>query len=195
MTVRTIEPAERKIVRRFKRKLFSKFLLFIGAFVAIVLISATTTIVALREVNQNMAALEQKGIEGATLLGQMDYGVSAFRLAEGYRALAPAGTSLTAATAFAEARRRDVNALERQYAALHDDEVAIADLAAFHAAWQRCQAAHDAWVKADTQGRIDQPAYAGSELDTGGGGGMARASGATSRTRGPVAWWLRAVPK
>ena len=152
-------------MRRLQESIFTQFLVFSGALVAIATALAATTIVSLTLVERHTVEREQTWAGGATLLGEIDYAVSAFRLAETDRALDADPTRRSIAESIAAAQRSDIDDLERRYVALLGELASKSDIFVFVSQWTTYKTMHDAWVKADTAGSIDGPALYGSPLD------------------------------
>jgi PAS domain S-box-containing protein len=150
---------------RIRFSILRQFMVYVGIFLLIIIGLASTTIVVLRSETQSTIELDQKWLEGATLLGNVDYAVSAFRLAEAQRALVPSEKDRLIAEAAANEQRQLVNSRMDQYEQLLGKSASSPALLAFQNAWRTYQRAHDAWGKADTAGLIDEPGYVGSTLD------------------------------
>jgi len=140
-------------------------ILFAGFCMAASILLAVTSIVALHTVNKNTAELEQKGLVGANLLGDLDYNISAFRLDENYRVMMSDPGSIAFADALTAARARHIAQLETQYANLLGNDLPEPDFSDFMASWHAYKAAHDAWLAADPDGRDLNSATYGSRLD------------------------------
>jgi diguanylate cyclase (GGDEF)-like protein len=100
----------------------------------------------LHEVTQNSMALERNWAQGATLLGDIDHAVQAFRLAEVERGLDFGEPGLSMVEAEAALQRREVVAYEQRYNQLLQGGNAV-QLHAFDRAWARYQSDHDLWVQ------------------------------------------------
>jgi hypothetical protein len=148
----------------FRFSILLRFTLFIGVFIVIILGSAAATVVALKVVNRNADEITEKWLVGAMLLSDIDYHVSAFRITEIYHALAPNQKTRAAADADADTHRRGIADLENQYVTLLGDRLPSGALDSYRDAWKDYQAEHDAWVKADSDGAIDEPANFDSAL-------------------------------
>jgi diguanylate cyclase (GGDEF)-like protein len=152
-------------MRRLQESIFSQFSLFACALLAIATALAATTIVSLTLVERRTVEREQRWAGGATLLGQMDYAVSSFRLAETERAFAPDLATRSSAEATATIERNYIDELRPRYIILLGNLVSEADVAAFLVEWSAYQKLHDAWVKADINGLLDKPGLSGSPMD------------------------------
>ena len=152
-------------MHRLRLPIFQRLMLFAGFCMAATFLLAVTSIVALHTVNKNTAELEQKGLVGANLLGELDYNISAFRLDENYRVMMSDPGSIAFADALTAARARHIAQLEAQYANLLGGDLPEPDFSDFMASWHAYKAAHDAWLSADPIGRDLNSATYGSRLD------------------------------
>jgi len=151
--------------KRLRLSIFLRIALISTSGGVAVAILVAGTIWALTIVNRNTADLANKWLAGTTLLGQIDNGISAFRLDEDYRAMMPDAGSRAFADALAEGQARSISAMVQQYAKLLGDDVPAPELARFNAAWGAYQAGHDAWVAGDPNGTDNVEATYGSRLD------------------------------
>jgi diguanylate cyclase (GGDEF)-like protein len=149
----------------FRIPIFLRLFIFAAVFTSAIAVLTATTIAALAQANRNTEELQQKWLAGATLLGEIEYSLSAFRLDESYRALMSDAASREFATGLAASQRRDTDHLIRQYTNLLGPLLSTPDFAAFTQTWATYQASHDAWIASDTQGLIDEPGFYGSALD------------------------------
>jgi diguanylate cyclase (GGDEF)-like protein len=148
----------------YKRSLFIGLMVYSLALLGIAVTQAAVDIHTLRQVSRNNAALEQNWVQGAALLGAIDYDVEAFRLAEVERALAFDPETRDAAEAHAGAARQDIAANERSYEQIITDSNAP-QLIAFDKAWCIYQADHDSWINGGARGIGAGMALPGGRLD------------------------------
>ncbi len=123
----------------------------------VMVVLAAGTILAMLLVNRQTRALEQEWMAEATLLGDIDHSVSAFRLAEAYRGLAQNAAARQAAEAMAAGQAQNIDTVLQQDGRLLRHQ-APAGLGRFSADWTRYRAMHDAWVRADRNGANPLPA-------------------------------------
>jgi len=143
----------------FRSSILLRLMLFIGAFVVVIVGTAVTNAVALKVVDRNTEEIAQKWLVGATLLGEIDDSVAAFRIAEMNNMLAPDQKTRAAANVSANTQKQNIADLEHEYVNLLGDQLPRGSLDPFHEAWKNYQAEHDAWVKADVHGATDEPVY------------------------------------
>jgi diguanylate cyclase (GGDEF)-like protein len=149
---------------QFKNSLHFRVVIYALLLLGLGVTQAAFDIFTLHRLSQNSATLERNWVQGATLLGDIDYDVEAFRLAEVERALAFDPGSRAIAQAQADARRTEIAGYERDYEQLlHGSNEA--QLAAFDRAWTIYQSGHDAWVAGAAMGLNDAPALPGGRLD------------------------------
>jgi signal transduction histidine kinase/HPt (histidine-containing phosphotransfer) domain-containing protein/ActR/RegA family two-component response regulator len=148
----------------FRSSILVRLMLFIGAFVVIIVGSAAASAVALRAVELDTEEITQRWLVGSTLLGEIDSLVATFRIAELSHALGPDQKRRAAADVIADTAKRTIADLENQYVTLLGDKLPRGALDSFREAWKNYQAGHDAWVKADVNGATDGPVYDDSAL-------------------------------
>jgi len=134
---------------------------FVGIIIAVAIISA----LALRSANQKTKEADQKWLPATAMLAEMADLIGEFRIAEGYRALAPTLKARAQAESFASDRRREIQDLENKYAALAGSRSRRTEIDSFRAAWKAYYTSHDAWVRADADGALDAPATFNGSLD------------------------------
>jgi hypothetical protein len=144
---------------RFKSSIRARLLHFIMAFVVLVIGSAASTIVALKFVDLKAEELEQKWLAGSAVLGELADQLSEHRIAETYRALAPDPKARAEAELLAQEHQHAIQDLQKEYVRLLGNDAQNADMDSLRVALNAYYLAHDAWVKADTKGLIDDPAY------------------------------------
>jgi diguanylate cyclase (GGDEF)-like protein len=137
---------------------------YTGGFVLLVLglAGASSAILALNE--RQTAYMDKRLFAGTTILGELSYQLSEFRIAEGYRALATTANDRASAEASANEHRQVIETLQREYAALPGNHPQ-AELDKFRGAWQSYQAEHNKWVAADAAGSVGGPAQFGNETE------------------------------
>jgi PAS domain S-box-containing protein len=150
---------------RIRFPILLQFMVYIGIFLLLIIGLASITVVALRTADRNTIELDQKWLEDTTLLVNVDYDISQFRLAETQRALATNEKDRVAAETTADEQRQIVSGLITQYERLQGNGGASPAFQAFWNAWASYQIAHDAWPSTEGAGLIDDPAYVGSTLD------------------------------
>jgi hypothetical protein len=143
---------------RFKSSIRAQLTLFTVVFVMIVAGLAAGTVLSLRSADRKTDELSQKWLAGTAMLGELSDRVSEFRIAEAYRALAADQPAQAEAELLAGEHRNAIEQLESDYVTLLGGKGPSADMDSFRAAWKAYQADHDAWIKADTKGTIDDPA-------------------------------------
>ncbi len=136
--------------------------LFMAAFVAIVMGLSAITATSLISIDHKIEAVDQKWLISTALLGEWTDRISEFRLAETYRASARDANARTAAELLASEHRRVISELRVEYVRLHEGDAA--DLTSFDKAWNAYLVEHDAWVKADVDGLVDDQAQFASAL-------------------------------
>jgi diguanylate cyclase (GGDEF)-like protein len=134
------------------------------AFVGIIIAVAITGALALRSANQKTKEADQKWIPATAMLAEMADLIGEFRIAEGYRALAPNLKARAQAESFAGDRRREIQDLQNEYAALVGSR-SRTEIDSFRAAWQAYYTSHDAWLRANADGALDAPAIFNGSLD------------------------------
>ena len=130
---------------QYKRSIYHRVVLYSLVLLGVGLAQAMVDILTLHEVSQNGVALERNWVRGVTLLGDVNYDVEAFRLAEVQRALASGVKGRTAAEAEANARRVEIAGYQRSFEQLLQGSDAQ-QLADFDRDWTVYQSDHDAWV-------------------------------------------------
>ncbi len=148
---------------RFKSSIRARLTLFTAMFVLIVVGLAGGATLSLRAADQQTQELDQKWLTGTAILGELADRISEYRIAEGYRALAPDVQTRADAELLADEHRGAIERLESEYAGLLGRENANADFNALRRAWSAYSAEHDVWVRADVDGAIDGPARYGSK--------------------------------
>lgn len=150
-------------MRNLPLSIFARFTIFSIAFVLASAATVVTGVLALDDITARTALLEREYLGGATLLGEIDYDVSAFRIAELYRSLMPDPGSRKLADTLADRDRQEIDATLAQYVALLGPDTPP-QIAQFRHAWARYQQGHDAWVN-DPAASIFAPASYLSPLD------------------------------
>jgi diguanylate cyclase (GGDEF)-like protein len=125
---------------------------------------AVFTVSSLVVIDRRMEESTTKWLSSAQIVGELADRISEFRIAETYRALATNPRSRKDAELLAEGHRRIIEELQAEYARDVGTE-STADLHAFQTAWTAYLAGHEAWIKEDVDGLIDEPAHPGSHLD------------------------------
>jgi diguanylate cyclase (GGDEF)-like protein len=161
----TLNTGKGKSMAIHRIPIFSRFTLYCTLFVAVVAGLAASTIVSMVSADQNTTELEHKWLNGAAILGQIDFGISAYHITETYRALAPDAAGRAAAEASANRESLQIDDLETQYAALFRSDVSASGLTKFDAIWRSYQAAHADWLDGNPPDIPDQRTYPGSNLD------------------------------
>ena len=155
----------RKLGSRLRFSIRARLTLFIMAFVGIIIAVAIISALALRSANQKTKEADQKWLPATAMLAEMADLIGEFRIAEGYRALAPTLKARAQAESFASDRRREIQDLENKYAALAGSRSRRTEIDSFRAAWKAYYTSHDAWVRADADGAFDAPATFNGPLD------------------------------
>jgi diguanylate cyclase (GGDEF)-like protein len=153
-----------KIMTRFTFSIRARLMLFIMAFLVIVVAMAVGGVLSLTSVNRKTEELDQKWLAGTAVLAELDYRIAEFRIAEGYRALAAQPQVRAEAESLANESRREIQDLQNEYVKVIGSQIQRAELDTFRTAWQAYYAEHDAWVKADADGTLDDPARYNSSL-------------------------------
>ena len=149
---------------KFKRSIYLRVVVYSLVLLSIGLTQATVDLFTLHQMSQSGTALERSWVQGATLLGDIDFNVEAFRLTEVERALAFDPDDRAAAEAEADRHRQDIATDERSYEQiLHGSNGA--QLAAFDRAWSIYQINHDSWVAGAALGQNDTVALPGNQLE------------------------------
>ncbi len=126
----------------------------------LMLTQALTDIYTLRQVSRGSVELERNWVQGTALLGDIDFGVEAFRLDEVQSVLAFSDAGRAAAEADATRRRARI-ALDLSRFMRIPGHSAPRQLATFQRAWAVYQSDHDLWAA----GVGDEAALPGSALD------------------------------
>ena len=124
------------------------------AFVVIVVGVAVSAVLALRSVDLKTKEIDQKWLAATAMLAEMADRISEYRIAEGYRALAPGPKARAEADLLADGHRRVIQSLQNKYATLLSNSVQRADLDSFRTAWHAYYTEHDAWVQAEPDGAL-----------------------------------------
>lgn len=146
-----------------RKSIYLQTLIVTSVILVIVIMLAAATIFGMMVIDDRASALEQTWIGEATLLGNIDYSVTAFRLAEAYRELARDADMRNAAEGWATDHRHEVDTKLQQYTTMLAIQ-APAELTAFTENWTVYKARHDAWVNADGDGSAAAAARTGSSL-------------------------------
>jgi diguanylate cyclase (GGDEF)-like protein len=144
---------------RFKRSIYFSVMLMLASMLSIVLAQAAADIFTLSRLSLANTRLERSWVQGATLLGNIDYGAEAFRMAEVERALAFGQAGRNAAEARASARRAQIAEDERLYKHLLSS--GGVQLTRFDTAWAAYMADHETWLPSPG----DAVALPGGQLD------------------------------
>lgn len=147
---------------RFRHSLRAQLTLFVAALVAIIVVLSVLATISLITIRGKVEAVDRKWLASTQLLGEWTDRISEFRLAETYRALATDAKSRDAAEELAGEHRRAIAELQAEYVRLHGGD--LLDLVPLRTAWNAYFVAHDAWVKADSDGLQDDQAQANSRL-------------------------------
>ena len=133
---------------KIRRSIYRRVVVYSLLLLSIGLTQAAVDMHTLRQVSRSSVALERNWVQGTTLLGNIDFDVEAFRLAEVQRVLAFDAKSRASAEAQANARRVEIAGYARSFAQLLQggDTQQLAD---FDRAWTNYQADHDSWVAGD----------------------------------------------
>jgi len=134
---------------RFRFSIRARLTLSIMAFVAIIAGVAVSGVLGLRSVDLKTKEIDQKWLAGTAMLAEIADRISEYRIAEGYRALAPGPKGRAEAELLADGHRREIQNLQNKYAALLGNRVRSADLDSFRTAWNAYYTEHDAWVHAE----------------------------------------------
>jgi diguanylate cyclase (GGDEF)-like protein len=148
----------------FKFSIRARLLLFITAFVVLVLGSAASTVVALKVVDLKTEELDQKWLAGTVVLGELADQISEYRLAETYRALASDPKTRAEAELLANQHRRAIENGQDEYVTLLGSQIQNVDIDSFRAAWSAYHTEHEVWVRADADGVLEDPARYDSPL-------------------------------
>jgi methyl-accepting chemotaxis protein len=149
---------------RFTFSIRARLTLFVMAFVIIVIGLAVSGVLGLRSVDLTTKEIDQKWFAATAVLAEIADRISEYRVTEGYRALALGPTDRAEAELLADAHRREIQSLQNKYASLLGSDTPNAELRSFRAAWRAYYSEHDAWVKADADGTLDDAARSNSSL-------------------------------
>ena len=149
---------------KFNLSIRSRLTAYIALFVLLVLVVATTAVVALSAVDRDAESVNQKWLAGTRILGELGGRVSEFRLAETYRALAADAQAAAEAEKTAAEHRAVIEELLPKYVATVGADRPEADVLAFTNAWNDYLMVHDAWLRADVYGRTRNLARSNSSL-------------------------------
>jgi diguanylate cyclase (GGDEF)-like protein len=149
---------------RFTFSIRARLTLFVMAFVIIVIGLAVSGVLGLRSVDLTTKEIDQKWFAATAVLAEIADRISEYRITEGYRALALGPTDRAEAELLADAHRREIQNLQNKYSSLLGSDTPNAELRSFRAAWRAYYTEHDAWVKADADGTLDDPARSNSSL-------------------------------
>ncbi len=131
---------------QYKRSIYHRVVIYSLMLLSVGLVQAIADILTLHAVSRSSVALERNWVQGATLLGDINYGLEAFRVAEIQRALALGEPGRDTAEVEAAQRRLEIAGYERQYRQLLQGGSA-AQLKLFDQAWGHYQSEHDLWVQ------------------------------------------------
>jgi diguanylate cyclase (GGDEF)-like protein len=140
---------------RFRFSIRARLTLFIIAFVTIIVAVAVSGVLTLRAVDLKTKEIDQKWLAATATLAEMADRISEYRIAEGYRALAPGPSGRAEAEVLADGHRREIQILQNSYAALLGVDAQSADLESFRTAWNAYSTEHDAWVQSDFEGVLE----------------------------------------
>jgi diguanylate cyclase (GGDEF)-like protein len=139
---------------RFRFSIRARLTLFIMAFVTIIVGDAVSGVLTLRSVDLKTKEIDQKWLAATATLAEIADQISEYRIAEGYRALAPEPSGRAEAEVLADGHRREIQTLQNRYVALLGEDVQSAALDSFRTAWNAYSTAHDAWVQSDIAGAL-----------------------------------------
>ena len=145
---------------QFKRPLYHRAVLYSLLFLSIGLAQAISDVLTLYQVSRNGVALERNWVQGTTLLGNINFAVEAFRLAEVQRVLAFDTEDRSRAETDANERRLQIAEYTARFDTLSKSANA-SQLAAFGYAWAHYQQDHNRWI----DGGSDAMALPNSTLD------------------------------
>ena len=155
--------ARRKVVTRVKLTIRAQLTLYTIGFVVLVVGVSAIEMLSLKSVNLVLQEIDHKWLPTTAILGELNSRISAYRIAEGYRALAQDSKKREEAELLANEVSRDVEDLWNKYATRVDSQSPTEELASFLAAWKAYQVEHNTWIKADADGTLDGPAeYSGA---------------------------------
>jgi diguanylate cyclase (GGDEF)-like protein len=140
---------------RFRFSIRARLTLFIMAFVTIVVGVAVSGVLTLRSVDLKTKEIDQKWLAATATLAEIADRISEYRIAEGYRALAPGPSGREEAEVLANGHRREIQKLQNSYVTLLGDDAQSADLDSFRTAWNAYSTEHDAWVQSDFEGALE----------------------------------------
>ena len=140
---------------RFRFSIRARLTLFIMAFVTIVVGVAVSGVLTLRSVDLKTKEIDQKWLAATATLAEIADRISEYRIAEGYRALAPGPSGRAEAEVLADGHRREIQILQDSYATLLGEDAQSADLESFRTAWNAYSTEHDAWVQSDIEGALE----------------------------------------
>jgi|SRR3984957_10645325 diguanylate cyclase (GGDEF)-like protein len=140
---------------RFRFSIRARLTLFIMAFVTIVIGVAVSGVLTLRSVDLKTKEIDQKWLAATAMLAEIADRISEYRIAEGYRALAPGPKGREEAEVLADGHRREIQNLQNSYTKLLGDDAQSADLDSFRTAWNAYSTEHDAWVQGDIEGVVE----------------------------------------
>jgi diguanylate cyclase (GGDEF)-like protein len=146
----------------FKLPIRARLMLFMAAFLTILTVLAAVVTTRLIAIDDTVEVLSDKAFPATQMLDELDNHVAEFRMAETYRALASDANQLVAAELLAKQHRKTIEYLLDDYLTVTGKSEA--HVGPFRAAWNAYLAEHDAWVAADSDGRLDDPARYGSSL-------------------------------
>jgi diguanylate cyclase (GGDEF)-like protein len=137
---------------------------YTSCFVLLVLglAGASSAMLALNE--RQTSYMDKKLFAGSTILGELSYQLSEFRIAEGYSALAKTAEDRAKAETSANEHQQIIENLQREYAALPGNHPQ-AELDKFRSAWQSYEAEHNRWCAASAAGTVEGTAKFGSEIE------------------------------
>jgi diguanylate cyclase (GGDEF)-like protein len=150
---------------RFTSSIRGRVMIFILTFVVIVVGVAVSGALSLRSVDLKTREIDQQWLTGTAMLAELADRLAEYRIAEGYRALAPNPKMRAQAELLANDHRRAIETLQTEYIRLLGGQIQATDLNSFRAAWKNYTTAHDAWVRMDADGTQDEPARYGGSLD------------------------------
>ena len=149
---------------RFRASIQGQLSFFTGTFLAIILGLVFASNIGLQMADQKTDELNRTWFAGTVALGELADRLSEFRIAEGYRALAATVERREQAELLADEHRRTIEELQVEYTTLLAGRGANAHMEEVRATWKAFEAAHDAWIKEDIAGDLDNPAHYGSDL-------------------------------
>jgi diguanylate cyclase (GGDEF)-like protein len=140
---------------RFRFSIRARLTLFIMAFVTIVVGMAASGVLTLRSVDLKTKEIDRKWLAATAMLAEIADRISEYRIAEGYRALAPGPSGRAEAEVLADRHRLEIQTLQNSYVALLGHDVQSADLDSFRTAWNAYSTEHDAWVQSGIDGALE----------------------------------------